>query len=270
VYENGFIVLIDPVDYFELAADETGRAAALAARGLMLAKNALVFYQRRIDWTQTPPLPAWSPATSRTQDLGGQFVARIAGTTSSTKLGERHGFTSSGMKGAGIRVYEYARAETIAATRLQLEALYWLSPKAVETCVQYGMPEADANRRRELVLKKAESDGLLDLDRLRTLRVLNHEGVPSCPLCLVQVDPQGFFTRVAQAEGREVHDLTVTSLNLFHIDELRVGVFNHRPYNVGWGCHHCNIVVKDVGIQATIQWMRDVLLRNTTHNPNPS
>jgi hypothetical protein len=132
------------------------------------------------------------------------------------------------------------------------------------------MPEADANRRRELVLKKAESDGLLDLDRLRTLRVLNHEGVPSCPLCLVQVDPQGFFTRVAQAEGREVHDLTVTSLNLFHIDELRVGVFNHRPYNVGWGCHHCNIVVKDVGIQATIQWMRDVLLRNTTHNPNPS
>ena len=64
-----------------------------------------------------------------------------------------------------------------------------------------------------------------------------------------------------QVEGRFVHDLTVTQLNLFHIAELRIGVLNHRPYNVGWGHHHCNVVVKDAGILKTLEWMRAVVSR---------
>ena len=65
-----------------------------------------------------------------------------------------------------------------------------------------------------------------------------------------------------QAQGRAVLDLTVTQLNLFHVEELRVGVFNHRPYNLGWGHHHCNVVVKDSGIHKTLDWMEAVLNRN--------
>ena len=49
---------------------------------------------------------------------------------------------------------------------------------------------------------------------------------------------------------------------MFHIQELRTGEFNHRPYNLGWGHHHCNVVVKDAGIQPTLDWMREVLKRN--------
>ena len=45
-----------------------------------------------------------------------------------------------------------------------------------------------------------------------------------------------------------VPDLTVTEINLFHIRELRIGEFNHRPYNLGWGHHHCNVVCKDSGL----------------------
>jgi len=66
-----------------------------------------------------------------------------------------------------------------------------------------------------------------------------------------------------QAEGRLVHDLTVTQLNLFHVKELRVGALNHRPYNVGWGHHHCNVVVKDSGVLETLEWMKRVIMRNT-------
>jgi BstXI restriction endonuclease len=62
-----------------------------------------------------------------------------------------------------------------------------------------------------------------------------------------------------------VSDLTVTQLNLFHIDELRIGKFNHRPYNLGWGHHHCNIVVKDAGIIDTLIWMNQVIERNKAH-----
>jgi hypothetical protein len=73
---------------------------------------------------------------------------------------------------------------------------------------------------------------------------------------------QGFFSRLEQAEGREVHDLTVTKVNLFHIHELRYGAYNHRPYNLGWGHHHCNVVVKDSGIVETLEWMNKVVQRN--------
>lgn len=67
-----------------------------------------------------------------------------------------------------------------------------------------------------------------------------------------------------QAAGRLVHDLTVTKVNLFHIAELRVGVLNHRPYNIGWGHHHCNVVVKDSGLDKTLEWMKQVVDRNTS------
>ena len=87
-------------------------------------------------------------------------------------------------------------------------------------------------------------------------------GKTICPLCLEELSGQGFFNRMEQAEGRGVHDLTITQLNLFHIAELRFGVLNHRPYNVGWGHHHCNVVVKDSGILETLKWMRGVVNRN--------
>lgn len=83
-----------------------------------------------------------------------------------------------------------------------------------------------------------------------------------CPLCLQPLSGFGFFSRMAQALGREVHDLTVTEINLFHIKELRYGQYNHRPYNLGWGHHHCNVVVKDSGIDETLMWMSSVLEKN--------
>jgi hypothetical protein len=70
---------------------------------------------------------------------------------------------------------------------------------------------------------------------------------------------------MAQAEGREVPDLTVTEINIFHINELRYGVYNHKPYNLGWGHHHCNVVTRDVGISKTLEWMQQVLDRNKNY-----
>lgn len=71
-----------------------------------------------------------------------------------------------------------------------------------------------------------------------------------------------FFKRGEQAEGRETWDITVIEVSLFHIDELRVGKFQHKPYNLGWGYHFCNVVTKDAGIDGTLTWMQTVLDRN--------
>ncbi len=258
-FENGFTVLIPPGVYF----GTEGIDAELAAKGLELGKNCLVFYQTRKQWTDHPPLAGWQVPTSRSAPIGGHYCARVAGTTSAAG-GERirEGFTTSSLKGAGIRLYEYAGAKTTAACHTQLEAVFWSCVDSVERAVENGMIEGDARKRRDWCLEEAASQGLWDTERLWGARILNEEEVTVCPLCLQRISAGGFYSRLAQAAGREVHDLTVTELNLFHIDELTLGSFNHRPYNLGWGHHHCNVVVRDSGIADTLEWMRETVERD--------
>lgn len=258
-YEKGFIVLISPTRYFGMGAPDR----ELQAEGLTIGENALVFYETREQWNATNPEGLnWAVATSRLAPLGGQYVARVPGITAENGEKINRGFTTSKNKGAGIRVYEYASSETIAKVRLQLEALFWLSTDSEAAVVHNGMTADNATKRKAEVLRITTENGLLDYDRLVQTRIINNEHVTICPLCLGTFRASGFFSRMQQAAGRAVPDLTVTEINLFHIDELRVGSFNHLPYNVGWGHHHCNVVVRDLGIPQTLTWMRETLDRN--------
>ncbi|ARU16577.1 BstXI family restriction endonuclease [Croceicoccus marinus] len=257
-YENGYIILVPPPEYFE-----GGGAAVLKAEGIQVGQNALVFYELRAHWNR------WSPAdhgltapNSRTAPLGGQYVARIANTTAAGDQRINHGYTTTGLKGAGIRLYEYAPTDVIYSARVQLEALFWLAEDSIQTCVEVGMDEQDVGMRRKTVLADAASRGLLDFNALREARTVDHDQKLVCPLCLERLSSLGFMSRMEQAAGRERHDLTVTEINLFHIKELAFGLFNHRPYNLGWGHHHCNVVCKDSGIGETLDWMKEVLKRN--------
>lgn len=260
-FEKGYIVLLSPNEYFERL--QNGRA--LADGGLELGHNALVFYETRAQWLEHPPAALnWVPAESRLTPLRGQYVARISATTA-TDNGAKiiRGFETTANKGAGIRVYEYANDEAIEHCRLQLEALFWHCFDAEAVATTNGMTETDATHRRRTILRSCDDHELLDYARLEEVRILNRARRTICPLCLEELSSHGFFSRMEQAEGREVLDLTITQLNLFHIQELRMGAFNHRPYNLGWGHHHCNIVVKDSGIAKTLEWMRMVIERNT-------
>lgn len=259
-FENGFIVLISPITFF---ADEKFQTK-LASQGLILGKNLLVFYETRQQWdTYNPKKYKWVPAKSRTSPLRGQYVARVPARTSHEDGGKiLQGFIDTANKGAGIRVFEYASSSTIKDCRDQLEALFWLCDDSEAVATTAGMLAPDALLRKNSVLEDCKTRGLLDLDRLTKARVINKQGKTTCPLCLEELPGLGFLSRLEQAEGREVPDLTVTQINLFHIKELRINSLNHCPYNLGWGHHHCNVVTKDSGIQDTLTWMEGVLQRN--------
>ena len=258
-FENGFICLISPEDYFNNPNIQND----LQNKGLILGVNLLVFYQKRNDWQNYPPLENWQPANSRQSPLNGQFVARIAGTTAiENGVKIALGYTTTGMKGAGIRLYEYASKQTIDQCRLQLEAIFWLCYDAVEIMRHCNMNDTDIELRKNAILQKAEQENLLNYQQLKQARIIDDNHQTVCPLCLDRLSANGFIRRLIQAEGREVHDLTVTEINLFHINELRYGQYNHRPYNLGWGHHHCNVVVKDSGINETLQWMNTVIEKN--------
>lgn len=260
-FENGFIVLLSPTFYFSTQ----NITDVLRQSNLVLGQNCLVFYETRIEWeAHNPDEIGWQPANSRQSPLGGEYVARVPATTATLNGGKIiRGFTTTANKGAGIRQYEYASTSVIAKCRFQLESLYWCCYDGLEVVVQNGMTDEQARARRQYALHASQELGLLDYDQLISERLINSERITICPLCMEPLTGNGFFNRVAQAEGREVPDLTVTEINLFHIHELRYGVYNHRPYNLGWGHHHCNIVTKDSGIDMTLRWMQTVLDRNT-------
>ncbi|MDY6292002.1 MAG: BstXI family restriction endonuclease [Succiniclasticum sp.] len=260
-FENGFIVLIQPQDYFS----QSDPTQMLSQYALELGENCLVFYETRHDWnTHNPQSLGWECANNRNAPLGGNYVARVPATTASHDSGKiNHGYASQSPKGAGIRLYEYASSDTINNCRSQLEAIYWLCFDSVEVAIKYGMTKEGAEKRRELCFKKCEELGLLDYERLFQQRIINKKHRTICPFCLKELSGNGFYNRLEQAEGREVPDLTVTQINLFHIDELKYGEFNHRPYNLGWGHHHCNVVVKDSGIYPTLHWIKEILDRNS-------
>lgn len=262
-FASGYIVLIPPADYFS----SPGGESALTSLGLVLGDNALLFYEQRKDWLDYPPKErGLAVATRRLRPLGGAYVARISATTAreaGTKIVE--GFSTTTSKGAGIRAYEYATPEQIGACRDQLEALYWLCPDSIACAVAHGMSPLGAEARMATTLARCRKAQLLDTPRMTGFRMLNPGGATACPLCLDALTGDQFFTRESQAAGRETLDITVTQVSLFHIAELRPGVINHVPYNVGWGHHHCNVVAKDAGIPATLRWMETVLARNPTH-----
>ena len=257
IYENGFIVLIRPEEFFDNKIQ-----ASLKDKGLHLGENLLVFYETRQQWNNYPPLKEWSAATSRTNPLGGQYVARVPATTAEGEEKIIEGFNSSRMKGAGIRVYEYADSETIKLCKIQLEYLFWSCKDIAELVIENGLNESLVQQHIDYITKQANEKGLADKNKLLLKRIIDKDGYTICPLCLKHISARGFCSRVQQAEGRDVPDLTVTEVSLFHIHELRTGEFNHHPYNLGWGHHHCNVVVKDSGIEPTLQWMREVINRN--------
>lgn len=258
-FESGFIVLISPEDYFNTENIKD----APARRNLFIGRNMLIFYQTREEWNRfNPDLYNMTPATSRQEPLGGHYVARVSANTSESGLKIIRGFNTTSSKGAGIRLYEYANNDTINKCRIQLESLFWLCRNSESIAQINGMSIDQIKIRKDYNLELSNNLGLLDFQELKRTRIINSSYHTICPLCLEELSAQGFFNRLEQAEGREVHDLTVTQLNLFHIEELRFGSYNHRPYNLGWGHHHCNVVVKDSGIMETLEWMYGVVNKN--------
>jgi len=258
-YENGFIVLIKPEEYF----DKDKIISELKFKKLTLGKNCLIFYETREQWNKyNPEKGKLKFASSRTSPLKGSYVARVPSTTADGDKKILRGFTTSVLKGAGIRVYEYASEEIIKQCRFQLEIIFWSCFDATEVAEQQGMTIGNIKIRRETILDEAKKLKLYDLALLESFRIIDNENHTICPLCLKRISANGFFNRLEQAEGREVPDLTVTQVNLFHIEELRLGKFNHRPYNIAWGHHHCNTVTKDSGIVRTLKWMDEVVKTN--------
>ncbi|BDI16154.1 hypothetical protein ANSO36C_19560 [Nostoc cf. commune SO-36] len=259
-FENGYIVLANPEEYFSNHPPTPRRNLPT---NLTLGENLLVLYETRYHWNHYPPSKySWVAGNSRKPPLGGQYIARVPDTTSDNDCIERHGYVDkdTGGQGAGIRVYEYASSKEIEATRYQLSFLVWRTEGILDMAREEDIPNPEECKAK--IEDKCREMGLDDLQLLEKNRMLDNKGRTVCPLCLKPILAKELAYRVEQAEGRNVPDLTVTTANLFHVKELKAGVYNHRRYNLGWGHHHCNAAARDWGVQLTLEWMEDILRNN--------
>lgn len=173
VYENGFIVLVKPEDYF----NNKNITEELAKKGLKLGKNTLIFYETREQWNNYNPDKAkLKYAVSRTSPLKGTYVARVPSTTSENDQKILRGFTTSGLKGAGIRAYEYASTDINAQCRIQLEYIYWRCTDSNEVAEQQGMTKENIEIRKKAINEKAKEQKLDDEKILKDVRILNEHG----------------------------------------------------------------------------------------------
>lgn len=258
IFENGYIVIIRPKSYF---GENYPNQSPDLAKDIKLGENALIFYRTRNEWEKYNPKEiGWDYAKSRATPLKGKYIARVPDTTSNNRHKIFEGFTdrNKGGVGAGIRVYEYASSHILELTRYQLAYLAWNTTGMKE--LSKGHSKHDPDTYINHVGEYCEENGLIDKQRLEKNQLMLN-GKTICPLCLKEIDADELASRMELAEGRDVPDLTITVANLFHVKELRVGVFNHEPYNLGWGHHYCNTVAADLGIEKTIEWMSEVLKR---------
>ena len=125
-------------------------------------------------------------------------MARVPATTAKKNSDKiAHSFTTSGLKGAGIRQYEYASSQTIKNIHAQLESIFWLTYDSLQIAAQNGMTIRDAESRRATTLAECERLGLLDYERLITARIIDRNDETICPLCRERLSALGFFA-VAQ------------------------------------------------------------------------
>lgn len=114
--------------------------------------------------------------------------------------------------------------------------------------------------------KKCKEKELLNFEKLWEIGAWDKDKkLPICPLCGKYIEPHEFFEGVEQAEGREVKDNTQRAIVLMHIDALRPGKLNHRPYNLGWGHNFCNTIQGDKDISETIEELKKIISNYEAH-----
>lgn len=249
-FVNGYRLLVRPREYFSAAG--VRRAEFDAA--VEIGKNAFLFYDNRRDWRELPPLADWKHCQDRSGS--GHYIARVPATTA-TNLEEAKAIVRG--EPQGIRFFEYASDTDITDGALQLAFLAWhtVGIDATRTDGGTDVPKP--------LLDYLAAHNLGDTQKFVAAGAVALVGaghVAVCPLCVEPLYASGLMTRLEQAEGREVVDLTVTEINLFHLRDLRPGEYNHRPYQLAWGHHHCNTVARDMGVAKTLQWMRGVIERH--------
>lgn len=266
-FESGFIVVITPEDYYT----KPDTPVIMKDRKLKLGVNAILFYETRAQWNAFNPYKnKLTVAEKRTYPIEGHFVARIVSSPSKDEEKIILGFNTSKCKGAGIRVAEYASLLTLKSCYLQLEFLFWHCYNSKEIALDAGMTEREIENRITIISNSCDNQKLSNTDRLYKTRIIDNSKNTICPLCLKKLSAESFLLNFFESDDKSEADKDISPINLFYINQLKIGEFNHSPYNLAWGHQSCNMICKETGVIETIKWMKEVVVNTIIFNKDSS
>ena len=238
LYEDGYIIRILPEQYFE-AKNRPKKEFKKKNAKLNIGDNAFVLYRTHDSFRKFPPLRSWDvrglvkDGESRNRSGAvvidtGHYVLRLSTIGSATVREEG--------PPQGIFAPEYSNEKT---NYLSQCVLAWLIIHTVNS--PYTTQQAEH-------LKVILGNEKLLEDKIWEWRGILRHGLTACPLCykfirysqlhemLVLDEEQALENAAVQIEG----STRSTIVNLFHLEPLRYGIFQHKPSTVGWGHAICN------------------------------
>jgi hypothetical protein len=118
------------------------------------------------------------------------------------------------------------------------------------TRTQFGVPAIP-----QTIVDFLSSHGMLDLDRMISVGMINATGIAQCPFCREELSFQELINEAPQQLGRQLSSSNATALHLMHIDPLKMGCFNHKPYNLALGHAKCNHAQGEDSISMSIEFL---------------
>ncbi len=193
-----------------------------------------------------------------------------------------------GGKGLGNYDFDYCDEDTLEKTLFQLAYYFWnmkgindVLVKEYDNGIGFGQNgQIDKNNMtkpkfktwlkesKEAVEKYVQKHNLDDKKKLEESRIFRN-GKVVCPLCLQPMKAEDLTSVIEQDLGRTSAGQTITSIVLMHINPLRPGEFNHRPFNLGWGHKWCNTIQENLQIDETLSELAKILKSNDWNVKEP-
>ena len=241
-YDAGFLVYVTPNEHFSGAVPAT----------LVLGRDYIVLYTSDTEIHSFPPLNNWNIfqlVNASGQDVSawnsaaswkGEYYVRV-------KRASGLYYAGGTAKAIGIRQDEYCSRADQRYIVGQMSYLAWSIPG---TRTKFGV-----NAIPQFIVDYLTAHNMLDLQRMRSVGMLNASDVAQCPFCREELSFQELINQAPQQVGRQLSSSNATALHLMHIDPLKMGLFNHRPYNLAFGHAKCNHAQGEDSITQSIDFL---------------
>lgn len=255
-YDGGCLVYVTPDQY---------RSPSFPA-ALVPGQNCVVLYQRAAELTATPPNTTWRifrlldanggivDAWGRAVRWEGEYYVRV-------KQGN-NGWDYGGgrAKAIGIRQDEYCSKRDQRFIVGQIAYLAW-SIDGTRTRLQ-------RQAAPDYLVEFLTRHGMLDLARMKQVGMLSSAGAAQCPFCHALLSYEELVDQAPQQVGRQLSSSNATALHMMHIEPLKMGTFNHRPYNLALGHAKCNHAQGEDSIRRSVEFLFDRRLTTALEEAN--
>ncbi len=245
-YKDGCVIILNNDDYLKLNDDDPTDSLIKKRLGSNENVSSIIFVNERGVCKDLLPLIQkynWIPLeklknnNSGNLDWRGHYAVVIrGGIQNPTEIGKIQLFNMD---------YDFASKKTTELIEGQLTFLMLKADNATDLLRNSN----SYDKIYEKYDKFCNENGLLDRNRLIEKKILDQNDSLICPICGKNISANELLGNCRKSD----------EIELLHLIPLKSGEDNHCPYNLGLGCHMCNVFQGENTIEETIERARQIV-----------